>query len=124
MAFTADGQHATTTEVHAIEMQARGETRSFRLPERQNDYLSSKGDLWKIPMNDFHFSQSCIYFQDIQRITIVERSLDGWHVDSIATFVKDTQGRSQLASVNLDANRWIDGDGHHSRRRFDLTLIR
>ena len=55
-------------------------------------------------------------------MSIIESSNDGWNIDSIVTLVKDSGNGIQVLTQNLDVNHWIDGDGHHTHRHFELTL--
>ena len=84
--------------------------------------LENKGDLWKINITDFHFTNSCMRIGDIQRVYVIETNDDGWNIDSIVTMVKDSSGGIGTLTQNLDINRWVDGnDGALTRRRFELT---
>lgn len=55
------------------------------------------------------------------QVSIVERSDDGWIIDSIVTLLKDSDGGIQVLTQNLDAHRWVDGDRLPIHRRFELT---
>ena len=83
--------------------------------------LSHKGDLWKINLADFHFSDSCLTRCEIESIYIKESGNDGWNIDSIATFVRDNYGGVEVLTQDLDAFQWVDGDGQSTHRRFHLT---
>ena len=104
-------------------MRTASETRSVRLYNRPgDDYYSHKGDLWKIPISDFHFSDGSITVSEIIGIAITERSTDGWHIESIVTFMKSGSDY-QLLSEDFEVNRWIDQNSGASNRRLDLTLV-
>ena len=123
MAFTSGIRNAGSDAGHTVEVLASGHVRNVRLYDRPgNDMLAHKGDLWKINFSDFHFTDSCIRIDEIRRVSIIESSNDGWNIDSIVTLVKDSYGGIQVLTQDLDVNRWIDGNGHHSHRRFELTL--
>ena len=123
MAFTSGVGDAGSDGGHAVELYTTSGTRSVRLYDRYgDDYLSHKGDLWKIPISDFHFSDGCITVPEISGIAMTERSTDGWHIESIVTFMKSGSDY-QLLSEDFEANRWIDQDSGASNRRFDLTLV-
>ena len=112
---------AGTDAGHAVELRTASETRSVRLPDLPGkDYLSNKGDLWKLPISDFDFNDSCITVSELQGIAFTERSFDGWHIDSVVTFLK-TGSNYLLYSNDFDTNHWIDGDHLFSKLRFDLT---
>ena len=122
MAFTSGVLHGGADSQHSVELQANGHTRNLRLYDRTgDDMLSHKGDLWKLNLSDFHFIETCIKFADITRVSIIESSDDGWNIDSIVTFVKDSEGGVEVLTQNLDVFRWIDGDAHYTHRRFELT---
>lgn len=124
MAFTSDLNGAGSDEGHAVELKAIGETKTkllYNLPG--DDYLEEEGDFWKYKINSFGFSGSCIELEDITGIAIVESSDDAWNIDSIVTFFIDSQNGKHTGSIDLDAYRWVDGDGPSSRLRFDLTLV-
>ena len=68
-----------------------GETRTVILPNLPgDDYLSHKGDLWKISFrNQFHFRDGCVRLSEIASIALEEHNNDGWNIDSVVTFFRD-----------------------------------
>ncbi len=84
------------------------------------DMTPGKGDLWKFEMKDFHFPL-CITLAHIQKVYIVERTEDPWHIESILTMMRDGYGRTQILTQNLDINHWIIGESKYSYRRLELT---
>ena len=64
----------------------------------------------------------CIVPEDIEEIIMVESSDDGWNIESIVTFLRSGSDY-QLATLDMEVNRWIDGDEDHSHRRFELSLV-
>ena len=55
-------------------------------------------------------------------MSIVERSDDGWIIDSIVTMAKDADGGVQILTQDLDVNRLVDDDGRNPLNwRFELT---
>ncbi len=123
MAFTSAIRHGGSDAGHAVEIVIAGHhVRNVRLYDRPgDDMLQHKGDLWKINFSAFGFPDACIRISEIIRVSIIESSNDGWNIESIVTLVKDSGGRIGTLTQNLDVNRWIDGDGHHTHRRFELT---
>ena len=86
-----------------------------------DDY--SKGDLWKLSIKeDFGFS-GCTTKKDIQGIAILAGGNDGWHIDSIVTYVAVNEHNWELSSVDLDVNRWVDGDSSSKDKRLTLNLV-
>ena len=82
-----------------------------------DDYMSNKGDLWELSLP----TSGCIRLPDVQKVSIVENGNDGWNIGSIVTLVSDSRN-IQMLTRDFDVNRWIDGDGDASHRRFVLTL--
>ena len=123
LAFTSGLSYAGSDDCPKIEIQAGGHIRSLNLPDLPgNEHQKNKGDLWKIEISDFSFP-GCITTRDIEKISIEEDGNDGWNIDSIVTFFKSNPDSYQLASVDFDENRWIDGDQEVSEERFELNLV-
>ena len=99
---------------HKIELQAKEVTKTQTLPDLPgDDYSSSKGDLWKLSIEDYFGFTGCITKKDIQGIALLAGNNDGWHIDSIVTYVAVNKFNWELCSVDLEANRWVDGDSLH-----------
>ena len=110
--------------LHKIELQAKGITKTQILPDLPgDDYSSSKGDLWKLSTEDYFGFTGCITKKDIQGIALLVGNNDGWHIDSIVTYVAVNEFNWELSSIDLEANRWVDGDSLHTYKRFTLTLV-
>ena len=113
---------STRAAAHSVELQASGHVRNLRLYDRPgDDARRHKGDLWTFSMLDFGIPNMCITIGDIRRVSIIEGSNDGWHIDSIVTIVKDLVGGYELLTRDFGANRWIDGNSNSTYRRFELT---
>ena len=113
---------AQSDDGHAVEILAAGHVRNLQLYNLPGDeYYQHKGDLWKYNITSFHFPFKCLNISEIQRVSIIEHSNDGWNIDSIVTLV-GAGGHFQVLTQNLDVNRWIDGDSHYTHRRFELTF--
>lgn len=125
MAFTSGIYDAGSDGQHGIEMLVTGQgsyRRSIAFYDRpENDMYSNKGDLWKIKFSDFKFPFTCIKLSQLHQVSIVAISTDGWNIESIVTLVKDTTGKIQILTQDLDIHRWIDGNGDPSQKRFVLT---
>ena len=123
MGFTPGNDTADSATRHAVEVKINQEVQNLTLPNLPgNDYLRHKGDLWKIDFSDFGFSETCITVEEIGRVSIVATNNDDWIIDSIATFVIDSNGGSRVLTQDFDVYRRIDTT-LDSDRRFDLTLI-
>ena len=122
MAFTSGINGAGSDSSHAVEIVADGHVRNLQLYDRPgDDYSKNKGDLWKYNIDSFNFPISCLTISKIQKVSIIENGNDGWNIDSIVTLV-GSSGRFQVLTENIDVNRWIDGNDHHTHRRFGLTF--
>ena len=118
MAFTSDLKWASSQSSHRIEIQYNGGVKTMDLYDRPgDDYMSNKGDLWELSLP----TSGCIRLPDVQKVSIVENGNDGWNIGSIVTLVSDSRN-IQMLTRDFDVNRWIDGDGDASHRRFVLTL--
>ena len=124
MAFTSGIPNAGSDSAHRIEIvHSDGTARNLQFYNRPgNDKYRHKGDLWTFSFSDFHFNDPCITLSEIRSVAITDSGNDGWHIKSIVTLVTDFNGGAQLLTHNMNANRWVDGNGHSSRRRFQLSL--
>ena len=122
MAFTSVKQNGSSKSGPSIEILASGHVRHLRLYDTPGKAMTPhKGDLWKFEFSDFNFG-FCPTLARIQRLYIVERTEDVWHIESIVTLVKAINGGTQILSQNLDINQWIVGGGKDaSYRRLELT---
>ena len=102
-------------------MIAAGQTKLIRLPNLPgNDFSRNKGDLWKLSFeNDLGFTD-CMTLGDLNAITIVADSTDGWNIDSIAAYVC-AAGNCQEATHDFDVFQWIDTNREPEDERFSLT---
>ena len=134
MAFTSGLGSADVNgnERHEIEIRAAGDTRHVILPNLPgSEYQQNEGDLWELSLqNDFQFTAACTTLEDIETIALEERSNDAWNIQSVITVFKSTDNQYQVASVDINVFRWIDGDGHYpgnpapyNDRHFELTLV-
>ena len=124
MAFTSGYRHAGADSLHRVEIKINGTAYRAVLPDLpRNDYLSHKGDMWKMGLK-YHFKvDGCVKPEDVEYITIVEGSNDGWNIDSIVTYFVYSRDYSQPATVDLDVFRWVDGNSKDYHKRFELTKV-
>lgn len=124
MAYTTNQSKDGIVLSHKIELTAKGVTKSKLLPNLPGkDYATLKGDLWKLGIEDYFGFTGCITKSDIQSISILAGNNEGWHIDSVITFVAFDEHNWELSSVDLDANRWIDGDSLDAYKQFSLNLV-
>ncbi len=123
LAFTSDLDHAGSDKSHEVAMSVNGIVGSTILPNLPgDDYLKNKGDLWKLGISShFHF-KGCVKKGAIDWIDVVEHSNDGWNIDSIVTFLRDGSSY-EVATIDFNVYRWIDGNGAQSHKRFRLNKV-
>lgn len=122
MAFTSNKSNGGSDDSKDILLVINGQHVLRRLPDlKGDDYLSNKGDLWKLSMTDFFSFTDCVSTRDIQGIAIVNSGDDGWNIDSIVTYAVYNQYFYEQTSVDLDVFRWVDSDTV-SNEVFQLTL--
>ena len=124
MAHTAGTLHAQSDTPHYIELTIGSTVRKVKLDRPGiDDMTKNKGDFFQIPMSKFRFPFRCIRRSMISKVAITAGGNDGWKIQSIATFVKGMFGRVYPLTVNINAYRWVDGNGPIQNRRFVLTKI-
>ena len=124
MVFTSNLGNALSSGDFSIEVRVKGVTHKLTLPAlAQATKQSGKGDLWKFNMSQFGFEFPCIHVDEIEEIAIEEDSNDGWNIDSVVSFVGDSDGGFQLSTIDMDVNQWIDGDSLATRTRFELSNV-
>ena len=124
MAHTSDVKYGDADSSHQIKLRVTGANKTTVLPDLPgDDYYTSKGDLWKLSIKDHFGLSDCITKNNIKGIAILSGSNDGWHIDSIVTYVVVNRNNWELSSVDFGANRWVDGDDLPAHKRFELNLV-
>ena len=122
MAFTSGVPNAGSDDNHGIQLQVHGQVQNLLLFDRPgDDALENKGDLWRFEISSFNFTDSCITIGEIEGVAIIERSSDGWNIESIVTVVRDSLGGVGVLTHDFHVNHWVDDQD--SRRHFPLTII-
>ena len=122
MAFTSGKRNGDSDHSKLILMKVNGIEKTRKLPDLPgNDYYSNKGDLWKLSLRNFFGFPGCITVDKVEEIAIINRGTDGWHIDSIVTYLVVDRNTYQQSSVDLNADRWVD-DKIHNAQKFTLTL--
>ena len=119
MAYTSGDTRSETqpTVNHKIEIKADGLTKTATL---SNLPSLVRGQLWTLSLDDDFGFTSCIRVKDVQGIAIVADHVDGWKIDSIATYLASNKNNWKLSSVDLDVNQWVY---LHTHKRFQLNLV-
>ena len=76
-----------------------------------------------IDIEDYFGFTGSITKKDIPGIALLAGNNDGWHIDSIVTYVAVNEFNWELSSVDLEAHRWVDGDSSYTYKVFALTLV-
>lgn len=71
--------------------------------------IRNKGDLWKLDLSDFEFSDNCIQRSDISQVALLPGGDDGWRIESIVTFLTDGSNYL-LLSEDFAVYYWQDTD--------------
>ena len=123
MAYTSDVPEAGSNFFHRIRLQVNGSTSTRFLPELPGDDFSPKrGDIWKLSLTDFFEFTGCITINDIDHISVLQGSFDGWNIESIVTFAVVSE-YWELTSADFNVFQWIDGDSEEEHREFVLSLV-
>ena len=126
LGFTSGLDHAGSNTLPFIEITLYdNKTHSLRFPDGPaNDMTKNKGDIWEFPLflKDGSFEGSCVERANIKSVAVKQGGDDGWNIKSIVTIVRTDSGVFQLFTVDLDVNRWIDGNGASDRKEFLLTI--
>ncbi len=121
MAFTSGLSGAESQLAHGIQIQLNGDVQEVIFYNGPAvDYQANKGDMWRLSISSFGFSESCISVSEIERVSIIGSGLDDWNIKTIVILVRDSANDFQLLTHDFDVNRWISGDGADGR--FDLKL--
>ena len=123
LAFTSGRKNAGSDKAHEVEVRAAGQTRVIKLPNLPGDrYKKNKGDLWKLTFRGDLKFYHCVTQKNIEHVAIESGNNDGWHIDSIVTYV-GAHGSFRELTRNFNAFRWIDGNRAASNRRFMLYSV-
>ena len=119
MLYTSDLRDTGAGDPHRIRLQVKGSASTRILPH----LLGSRvGDIWKLHLTDFFGFTGCITINDIDRISILKSSSNGWNIESIVTFAVDSE-YWELTSADFNVIQWIDGDSEDECKEFTLTLL-
>ena len=119
MLYTSDLGDARAGNPHRIRLQVKGSASTRILPHLRG---SKVGDIWKLHLTDFFGFTGCITINDIDRISILKSSSDGWNIESIVTFAVVSE-YWELTSADFNVIQWIDGDSENECREFTLSLL-
>ena len=123
-AFTSNLLHSQSNTDHNVSLLAKGVESTIKLPDLpKGKFQQGEGDLWKLSIEtDFNIT-TCITLDDIQSISLVAASDDGWNIGSITTFAVVSSDCKKLITADYDVNRWVDGDGDDEHLEFALSLL-
>ena len=123
LAFTSGKTYSGSNGRHKVEVSAAGQTRSIKLPDLPGDnYLTNKGDLWKLSFRDDFGFTDCVTLESLDATVLVADSTDGWNIDSIVSYVCAAD-HCQEVTHDFDVSQWIDTNGEPEHERFILTDV-
>jgi len=123
MAFTSDLSNAGSDDLKYIAMTVSGRHSQKKLPNlKGDDYLSLKGDLWKLNLHSFFGFSGCVEASSVQAITIVNGGTDGWNIESIVTYLISTNTVYVQSSVDFNIYQWIDNQPRYEQYSLTLTV--
>ena len=129
MAFTSgvvSGDVGNDRDGHLVELRTFNETRSLELYDLPaKDYFPHKGDMWKFLISNFGFTDRCITITELQGVALVENSNDGWHMESVVTFLR-AGSEYEVFTTDIEVNKAVDGDVNiqDAETRLDLTFAK
>ena len=122
MAFTSGISDGGSDDRKNIHMKIKGIEITKRLPNLpKDDYSKNKGDLWKLSLRRFFGFSGCTRVDDVEEISLFNAGTDGWHIDSIVTYLVADRYTYQQSSVDLDIFKWVD-DRIANAQKVSLTL--
>ena len=123
-ALTSDLSNSQSNTDHNVTLLAKGVESTIKLPDLpKGKFQQGEGDLWKLSIEaDFNIA-TCVSLDDIQSISIVAASDDGWNIGSITTFAVVSSDCKKLISADYDVNQWVDGNGADEHLKFVLSLL-
>ena len=122
MGFTSGVSDGGSDDFKIILIKVDGIERTRRLPNLPgNDYSKNKGDLWKLSFRQFFGISGCIKVNEVKEIALINSGRDGWHIDSIVTYLVADRFTYQQSSVDLDVFHWVD-DKIANAQKLTLTL--
>ncbi len=125
-------QHVSggTDDLHRLELQlGSGSTYTATLYDIDPDIdqnTKGKGDFWKLSISNTNNGfgipyYPCLLWPDIQSISVLEGGNDGWLIDTIVTVLKGAYGGHRMLSIDVEADRWIDGNQGEPEKRWKLN---
>jgi hypothetical protein len=122
--FTTGRKHAGSNDDHHIELHTTdGKSYTAELYNRAgDDYLQNKGDLWTFTPQSFGI-KSCLRKGQIDGVLFVAGGDDGWMIETAMTVYRDQNKNYNLLTVNVNFNKWLDGNSGSASRRLKLTLV-
>lgn len=121
LVFSTSHRFALSQGPHAIEIATPSEYAAFEI-RSQRFWNNSANKLELNLQSDFGFT-TCVHKSDIEGVSIVPVSRDGWNVNTIVTFVCDSERQCSLLTQDLDIDYWVDADGSEKGASLELSLV-
>ena len=109
LVFSTNHRYALSQGPHAIEIVTYSENATFEI-HSQHFWNNSANELELNLRSNFGFT-TCVHKSDIKSVSIVPLSCDGLNVNTIVTFVCDSEHLCSLLTQDLDVDYSVDSDG-------------
>ena len=122
--FTSGINFAGSNDDHAIQIETNQQTKNVPL-RGVNDKIPNFGHMWLINFADFGFTDKCVTLAEIRDkgVSIIQTGNDGWNIGSMITLVTDSHQNTQVLTLDIDTNSWIDGNDAPRHLQLQLTRI-
>ena len=123
LGFTSGLNNAESNSIPIIEITLfDNKTRRHNFPSKPPP--KTKGGKWEFPLffKDGPFEGACVKRANIKSVAVKPGGDGGWNIQSILTMECTDSGVFQLLTVDMNVNRWIDGNGASDRKEFLLTI--
>lgn len=121
LVFSSTLRHALSKGPHDIEITVQSQHAQYRIAS-ESFWNNAHNELELDLRSDFGLTE-CVRKADIEGVSIVPVSHDGWNVKTVVTFVCKYDNDCHLLTQDIDIYYWIDGDGGSNGQPLVLSLV-
>lgn len=121
LVFSSTLRHALSKGPHDIEITVQSQHAQYRIAS-ESFWNNAHNELELNLRSDFGLTE-CVRKVDIEGVSIVPVSRDGWNVKTVVTFVCKYDNDCHLLTQDIDIYYWIDGDGGSNGQPLVLSLV-
>ena len=121
LVFSSTRRFATSEGPHDVEITVQGHHAQYRIAS-ESFWDNTHNELELDLRSDFGLTE-CVQKSDIESISIVPVSRDGWNVKTVVTFVCKHDNDCHLLTQDIDVYYWIDEDGTSNGQPLVLSLV-